>query len=62
MDELTEDKLDDVKEESVEPLEVKIVNETKEKSTVYDDKDDEENDSIPITEEQIKEFEDGDSR
>ncbi len=58
MDDITEDKIDDVKEEKLEPLEVKVVNPEIKKSTVYDDTEDAEYENLYPTEEQIKEFED----
>ncbi len=56
MDEATEEKLDDVKDIPIEPLEVKVVNEKKKE---YDhlDHDDEEYLEGYITDEEIKEFE-----
>ncbi len=61
MDDITEDKIDDVKEESTEPLEVKIINSEKKVVSVYDDTEDLEYENLYPTEEQIKEFEDGNS-
>ncbi len=46
-------------EDKVVPLEVKIVNTEKKVSSVYDDKEDSEYENLYPTEEQIKEFEDG---
>ncbi len=46
------------KETSITPLEVKVVNQEKKVSSVYDDKEDLEYENLYPTEEQIKEFED----
>ncbi len=55
-DEVHDDILDSKKEEEVGPLEVKITNKDKKEVSDYDDKDDEEYDSLAITEEELKEF------
>ncbi len=54
--------IEEVVEEKVEPLEVKVVNTEKKVVTAYDDTEDLEYENLYPTEEQIKEFEDGDSQ
>ncbi len=52
---------EEVKQEEIVPLEVKIVNKEVRESSPYDGHDDYEHDELKITEEQRKEFEDGDT-
>ncbi len=42
-----------------DPLEVKVINEVKEVVGMYDSVDDDEYEDLGITEEQVKEFQDG---
>ncbi len=49
----------DKEDVSITPLEVKVVNQEKKVSSVYDDKEDLEYENLYPTEEQIAEFEDG---
>ncbi len=55
------DELEDIKQEEDAPMEVKVVNKEVRESSPYDDHDDYEYEELGATEEQIKEFEDGDS-
>ncbi len=57
-DEATEEKLEDVKEESIEPLEVIIKNQPEKEKTMFDEIDEPEYENMYPTEEQIKEYED----
>ncbi len=57
MDDITEDKIEEVKEEKLEPLEVKVINTEKKVVSVYDDREDLEYENLYPTEEQIQEFE-----
>ncbi len=61
MDEVTEEKLEDVKDISIEPLEVKVVNETKKEKSIYDSEEDAEYIDLDITTKQREEFENGDT-
>jgi len=61
LDDVTEDKIDDVQDIDIQPLEVKIINQPKKEVSDYDSKDDVEYDELGITKEEIKEFEDGDT-
>lgn len=61
MDERDEQIIEEAKDATQEPLEVKVVNQKEEKKDDYDSKDDLEYDELGITEEQVKEFENGDS-
>ncbi len=51
--------IDEVIEEKVEPLEVKVVNTEKKQVSVYDDIEDLEYENLYPTTEQIEEFENG---
>ncbi len=53
-----EDKLEDVKEQPVEPLEVKIVNHPEKPKSDYDEVDDNEYENMYPSDEQIKEYSD----
>jgi len=61
LDERDEQIIEEAKDATQEPLEVKVVNQKEEKKDDYDSKDDLEYDELGITEEQVKEFENGDS-
>ncbi len=52
-----EEKLEEVKDIPIEPLEVKITNPTKPEPTMFDDVDDSEYENMYPTDEQIKEYE-----
>ncbi len=56
-----DEKLEDVQDQSIEPLEVKVVNKEVRESSPYDGHDDYEHDELKATDEEIKEFEDGES-
>ncbi len=61
---MSEELTEDIKQEEVieaEPLEVKIVNKELRESSPYDGHDDYEHDDMKATQEEIKEFEDGDT-
>ncbi len=57
-----EDIQSEEEEEKIEPMEVKVVNKELRESSPYDGHDDDEHDDMKVTIEEIKEFEDGDSR
>ncbi len=59
MDEVTEEKLEDVQDIDTAPLEVKIINHPEVKKSDYDDVDDDEYDELGITKEDLEEFENG---
>ncbi len=56
-DEATEEKLEDVKEESIEPLEVIIKNQPEKEKTMFDESEDLEYENMYPDAEQIKEYE-----
>ncbi len=54
-DEESKEVVEEGKDTEVPPLEVKVVNEKKEKSSIYDDSDDEEYDELGISDKEIEE-------
>ncbi len=57
-EEVNEEKLEEVKDIPIEPLEVIVKNPVKPEPSVFDDVDDNEYENMYPTEEQIKEYED----
>ncbi len=57
-----EEVTEEVKEEVIVPLEVKVVNKEVRESSPYDGHDDYEHEELHATEQDIKELENGDSR
>jgi len=60
-EEIIEDSKQEDSNEKVQPLEVIVMNPVKKVYDMYDSVDDLEYDELGVTEEQVKEFEDGDS-
>ncbi len=56
-EELSEEKLEDVKDLPIEPLEVKIINQPEKKKSDFDETEDNEYENMYPTDEQIKEYE-----
>ncbi len=56
-----EEIIEEAKEGKEEPMQVKVVNVEPKESSPYDGHDHEDYDEVSITEDEIKEFEDGDS-
>ncbi len=54
---MSKEEITEIVEENQEPLEVKIINQPKEKSDILDEKDDVEYDELGITSDEIEEFE-----
>ncbi len=57
MDEQTEEKLEDVQDIDIQPLEVKVINQPETKRSEFDSAEDEEYDELGISKEDLEEFE-----